>query len=393
VVNANKIGLQAKHLIHYDEVLDYENSQVARVNQLVLYNIKGDTANFSINTNDMEDGNTILNRAILRNQWSNKSEGNIKEDIALIDTLLTSALTPAVEEELRETRVIRSYQQNYINEALKYINGLAFQFTNSAGFYHSMAANILIGQLDFEKAAIELSQAEVKGFSNFKTLHLPILFFGGQRARASEIAENHGIPFPEWMDFEPGGELLSNDTAVFFSHLSSLHTGVKKDFLSGLEEIQNPEFKSFFAYQILLRKGHWLEEEEIKLMITQIEKSSNMIHDFEFLGEMAQLLWPQTFGQNSSVNTSSLLEGNLSASRNAYWTPMIFNAVEQSNDNMEKYNILLDASDFNKDPLLWINLVKYSRIIGMDSYASGILHEMSQWVDSKTLVELQLQNH
>ncbi len=107
---------------------------------------------------------------------------------------------------------------------------------------------------------------------------------------------------------------------------------------------------------------------------------------------MAQLLWPQTFGQNSSVNTYSLLEGNLSASRNAYWTPMIFKAVEQSNDNMEKYNLLLEASDFNKDPLLWINLVKFSRIIGMDSYASGILHEMSQWVDSKTLEELQLQN-
>ena len=66
-------------------------------------------------------------------------------------------------------------------------------------------------------------------------------------------------------------------------------------------------------------------------------------------------------------------------------------AMEQAKDNLEKYNILLEASDFNKDPLLWINLVKYSRLIGVDSYASSTLRKMSAWVDPKILEELQLQ--
>jgi len=37
-------------------------------------------------------------------------------------------------------------------------------------------------------------------------------------------------------------------------------------------------------------------------------------------------------------------------------------------------------------------LVKYSRIIGVDSYARATLSKMSAWVDAKTLEELQLQN-
>src|SRR5690606_1181075 len=143
IKTANKIGLQAKHLIHYDEDFNAGDNPIAQVNQLALHNLKGNRAPFKMELEDGEAGNDLLDRAILRNQWSNYAEGDISQDLALIDTFLDDNLNPAVEEDLRETRVIRSLQQDFINESLKHINGLAFQFPKSAGFYHSMAASVL----------------------------------------------------------------------------------------------------------------------------------------------------------------------------------------------------------------------------------------------------------
>jgi tetratricopeptide (TPR) repeat protein len=388
---ANKVGLQVKHLIHYDESLDVKDNTLAQINQLAFDNLKVDTSHFTLKTAGIEDPEWIVNRAILRNQWSNQSENSITKDFALLDSLLTDTLSPSIKEDFLETRVIRSYQDDYINETLKYINGMVFQFPGSAGFYHSMAANVLIGQIDFEKAAIELSQAEEKGFANFQTHHLPVMFFGNLQARTFEVAEKYNVPFPDWMDFGPEGDLVSNDTTLFFSSLSSLHREVKNDFMAGLEELNHPDFRAFFAYQILLGKGHWLDKEEISGLVTLIGNSSRELQDYEFLEEIVEMLLSGKV-RDSPSNHHTLFDRKLSLWRNAYWTPLVFMALEQSSDDMEKYNILLEATDFNKDPLLWINLVKYSRRIGMDSYASGTLNEMRGWLDPETLEELQLQN-
>src|SRR5690606_20000741 len=132
----------------------------------------------SLSTSQVQEA-SITSRAVLRNQWSHDVIGDAVIDMALVDTLLAKGVNASVEEELRQSRVVRTYQQDYINETLKHLNGLAYQFPNSASKYHYMAASILVGQLDFEKAAIELMQAEEKGFSRFKSQDLAILYFGG----------------------------------------------------------------------------------------------------------------------------------------------------------------------------------------------------------------------
>jgi len=387
VVAANKIGLQAKHLVRYDQDYSMGSNVLAQVNQLAFLNLKGDSSTFSLPTNEINDAGSLPSRAILRNQWSNQVTGDVADDIALVDTLVAHNLVPGIEEELRESRVVRHLKQDYINESLKHLNGLAFQFTNSAGFYHSMAANILVGQLDIEKAAIELDQAERRGFANFKPQHLPILYFGGLRERAIEISEKHKADFPAWMAFAASGDLASNDSTVFFGHLSSLHTMVKEQFLTALEEIREPGLKRFFAYQILLRKGHWLEPVEISRLADEIAGDSSTQGGYRDLQELKELLLEENVPQGNFF-----LDQSLSLERNAYWTPLVFKAMEEAEDNLLKYNVLLEASNFNKDPLLWIYLVKYSRIIGVDSYARATLSKMSAWVDAKTLEELQLQN-
>lgn len=383
VAIANKIGLQAKHLIRYDEVLEYSRGLLARINQLAFLNLRGEDADFTVE--NVRDNVPLIASAVLRNQWSNTSTAHIAEDMAHVDTLLAQNPTPALGADLRETRVIRSYQDGYINESLKYINGLAFEYNRSAGFYHSMAANILMGELDFEKAAVELVQAEERGFRNIKTHHLTVLLFGGQEVKASEISERQGVPFSEWINFDGDGGLVPNDTTVFFTRLSALHKQVKRDFLQGLQEVKHPEFKGFLAYQILLRKGHWLEADEINDLQALIDRHiTGKNHDFykELMG----------FYRKENIPESRLFNPELSLERNAYWTPLVFLALDQAGDNLERYNILLEASNFNKDPLLWVNLVKYSRMIGVDSYASSTLRKMGEWVDAETLEELQLQN-
>ena len=384
---ANKIALQAKHLVHYDEDLNVGNNIIAQANQLALDNLKGIKTDFYLNTADIQDGTEVVNRAILRNQWSNQTIDAVEEDFAILDSLLTQGIVPRAQEELRETRVIRGYQAGYINETLKHINGLAFQFDKSAGFYHAMAAHVLIGELDFEKASIELVQAEAKGFRNFSPELLMILYFGNQVDKAFEISVQHKVPFPDWMSFDPADKLVPNDTVAFFTNLSTLYTAVKPAFIEGLNRIENADLKAFYAFQVLLRKGHWLDVDEIGDLIGWIEESE-MVPGDGIVEELEALLT----GSAAPSTHRYFFQDSLSPTRNAYWTPMVMAEVERTVDNLERYNIILEATDFNKDPLLWINLVKYSRIVGVDHYVSGILNEMNGWVDAETLVELQIQN-
>lgn len=390
ITMANKIGLQAKHLIYFDTAFDAGSNAIAHVNQLAIKNLKGERAVFFKELEEEHNKNDLLTRAMLRNQWSNEAAGEIAEDLALIDTLLARTQVPSIAAELRETRVIRTLRQDFINESLKHLNGLAFQFPNSAGFFHSMAAKILVGQLDLEKAAVEFSQAEAKGFRNFKSKHLPVLFFGGQEAKSFEIADRYKLDFPDWMRFTSDGSLITNDTTRFFSEIASLPTAVKTGFLSGLEEIKNPDFRSFLALQILTRKGHWLEGGEIERLADLAEAGADKEKP-EYLEGVTKALMQKNLDPDRETG-EGFLDVGVSLDRNAYWTPLVFLAVEEAEDDLRKYNILLEASDFNKDPLLWIHLVKYSRLIGVDSYASSLLNKMMGWVDAKTLEELQIKS-
>src|SRR5690606_15946067 len=87
VITANKVALQAKHLVRYDEDYDVENNLLGQVNQLAFLNLKGDSSSFYLSTDGINEAGSLSSRAILRNQWSNQVNADIAEDIALVDTL------------------------------------------------------------------------------------------------------------------------------------------------------------------------------------------------------------------------------------------------------------------------------------------------------------------
>ncbi len=388
---ANTIGIQAKHLRHLELEIPPQGNPIAQTNHLAYKNRLGDFADFQMTTETSKQLEP-LRLASLRNQWTNQVGPTLPEDIALVDTLLKKPLNPNAEEELRMTRVIRSYQGQDINSALKYLNGLAFNFSNSAGYYHSLAASILIGQGDFKRAALELILAEEKGFKNFHQKHLPILYFGNQPKEAFRIQTKYELEFPDWMAFDENGKLKENDQTRFFRLLGQLTEKAKSHFLDSLKEINTPELKAVLANEILWKKGHWLNENEIHQMVQLIKPNLDSKEDHAYIQEMSQVILKNTKPEKALLlQSKGLVPSSGPLDSNPYNTFMVMEAVNNAQDDEEKYNILREAADFNRDPILWLEMIKYSRKIGLAHYGTAALQQLSQWVEPETLEKLQLQ--
>jgi hypothetical protein len=168
------------------------------------------------------------------------------------------------ERNYRESRILRTLQESHINETLKYINGTALIHSNSAGYYHAMAAKILAGQLDFEKAAIDISVAHERGFENFQPFHLAVLYFGNQPVQAWTIHQRFQLAFPLWMEWDESGNLESNDLTDFFKKISLLHRQLPEDFLAGLETLEDKALQEEYSYHILVNKLHWLNKTDFE---------------------------------------------------------------------------------------------------------------------------------
>jgi len=263
VANANKIGIQTKHLIRVDETPDARGNRIASINLLALENLKGNFADVQLEYEEDEMEPTVTTKATLANQWSNRTTNRSAEDLVLIDSLLAQDISSSDEEDFRQIRVLRSVQANNINQALTYINGLAFNYPGSSGFYHHMAAMIYAGQLDFEKAAMELVRAEGKGFRNFRPEHLSILYFGQQMDRAGLFALQYGVEYPDWMIFHED-RLVLNEEVAFMGALSTLNESTKVEFMQHLSSIQDQDLKAKYAYEILWKKAHWLDRGELE---------------------------------------------------------------------------------------------------------------------------------
>jgi|GEM_PF-358818 len=385
---ANRIGLQAKHHYKIDENIAPQQNLVAKTNLMALKNLRGQFADFTLSTENVS--NLTLHQAILRNQWTNKPNRPLNVDLQDLDSVSVQAMNPFTEQQLRTSRVVRLYQERQIGDALKFLNGLIFDFPNSAGYYHSLAAKILIGQGDMEKAALELVQAEERGFRNFKPQHLTVLYFGNQMDAAFETAEKYGLDFPEWMKVKIGSAGMDSEHSIFFRQLAQLNKAIKEDFLKGLDQLTEPNLKATLAHEILIKKGHWLSESEIGGLQNFLTNQEGI--DQEYIQELCKTLTSEktpTIASNSTL--VKLLPNNSDLKANPYLTPFVLMSLDRETNNEKKYEILRSAADFNDDPLLWLEMIKYSKEIGMDEYGTEALEELSTWVDHKTLEKLELQ--
>jgi hypothetical protein len=390
IAQANKLGLQIKHGIKTDGTIEILDEQIFKLNYLAGANKNGDFANFILDTNQLPDGFSVKT-ALLRNQWSNRIETSLEADLILIDSLVSREQPGFEERNFRETRILRTLQPAYINETLKYINGTAMIHPNYGAYYHEMAAKILSGQLDFEKAAIDILVAAENGFENYKPFHMAILFFGNKIDEVKAIEKKYEVSFPSWMIFGEDGLLEKNDASEFFEKISRLHQSLPEGFLADLDSLDQNIFKEEFAYHIMVHKLHWLKKPEFEKVKNIFANQANSVLKNEDLDSWYNYIHSET----ENLPTEKILklfpfeEG---LDRNAYWTPLILKKVQEEVDELSKYELLQEAIQFNKDPFLWIQYVKQSRKIGLDSYGSTAMAEMLGWLSKEQIEKLQLDN-
>ncbi|WP_215223061.1 tetratricopeptide repeat protein [Echinicola shivajiensis] len=386
---ANMIGLQAKHLIRFDEEMAPRNDLISQINYTAMSNLKGNLAPFSLHIDQSEQ--MILKQAILRNQWSNAPETSLEDDLVLLEQLQEEAKTTLDLKQLKISRVIRFYQSGQIGEALKHLNGLMLDDKNSAGYYHALAAKILIGQGDLEKSAKELVEAEEYGFRNFNSSLIPVLHYGKQQSKAIEIAEKYNIDFPGWLNLKDEESGTPNTDMQYFQFLSELLKGTKQDFLEKIERLPDDQMKPILAHEILLKKGHWLNNKEIKVLKDYLLKQNGI--DQAYIEELAQALQSKKYPTSvSSPILAKLTADQKESTPNPYITPFVLMKVAEINDPEVQYELLRNAADFNPDPILWIEMIRKSEKIGLGNYGQAALKELSGWVDQNAVQNLLVQS-
>lgn len=390
IAQANKLGLQIKHSIKTDGPIEILDDRIFKINYLAGANKKGDFASFVLDT-DQIPNEFYLMTSLLRNQWSNKVESSLEGDLILMDSLIGIEQPGFEERNFRETRILRTLQQSYINETLKYINGTAMVHPNYGAYYHEMAAKILAGQLDFEKAAIDILVASESGFENYKPFHLVILYFGNKIEEAKTIENKYEVSFPTWMKFGENGILEKNDPSEYFQKISRLHQSLPEDFLADLDSLDQNIFKEEFAYHIMIHKLHWLKNPEFEKVKNIITNQSPAVLNNEDLDAMYEYIHSDIENQLSE-KVKQLFQLEEGLEKNAYWTPLLWKKVKDESDELKKYELLQEAIQFNKDPFLWIQYVKQSRKIGLDSYGSTAMTEMRGWLSTAQIEKLQMDN-
>ncbi|AWW31626.1 hypothetical protein DN752_16670 [Echinicola strongylocentroti] len=387
-IQANRIGVQVKHLLNIDHLPEPGQDRIGKINTLAYYNLIGDFANFTIEA-EVSDA-PLTQQAILRNQWSNKTFAPIDQDIALVDSLYSKELSTAAQQELRVTRVIRSYQDHQVSSALKYLNGLAIDFEGSAGYFHGMAAYILIGQGDFEKAANELATAEMMGYRDFKSDQLPVLYFGGHKDIAKKIAEKYQLEFPEWMKNELdsiGNPQIDMGYFGYFDHLVQLNKATKDEFLTFYKAMEDGPLKVIYAHEILFKKGHWLSESELKEISSYLLSHKDL--DSRYIEELGSIARQKVTKSPESPLLKVYFPDNAPVATNPYFTPMVLMAAKDAPSSEERYELLRNACEFNKDARLWLTMIQAARDLGLTGYVNTFVDELRQWVPLTKLQELQ----
>ncbi len=389
-IKANQVALSIKHQLPLILETNKDSELVQKINSLAKYNKEGNYASFDLGLDIVPSLSNIQTSAI-RNQWTNRPFREIEEDLNLIDSMIAIASNSSLERNLLESRIIRTLQENEINESLKYLSGAVFNFPNQADYYQVLAGEILAGQLDFEKAANELELVAAVQSSRIKPIHLAILYFGGKQESAINYAWKMNVDFPMWMNFDDSGDLLINPQVIFFNIISQFHKSTIKEIKGFLDTVEGKNYQADLAYFMILHKGHWLDKSDFKTLKPILTDGPNAIlspDDYDIL----QAYVTSSKEIELSKNIKQLVRPELSLYRNAYYTPFLMKKIAEEEDSMIRYNILQEAIQHNKDPKLWLAYIRESNINGLGNYGLRALEELATWVDSKELEKLMMDN-
>lgn len=378
LLSANLIALESK-LKKEQAATNSNQTIISLINQLASNNLTGyqtPESETRIIQEDLEKQSTpMLLNAGIRNLFSIPNFSNTTADLIWIDSM--SSLPEMIDYLMlmQETASIRSLSADRVTEAIKNLNGLAFRNPAEAGNYLNLTSGILAQNLDFEKSARDITTAEQKGFKGLRPHHLTILRLGGYEEKALELESKYLLP-------------SSNTLDDFLILLSRFNQSIPDKLFDQWNTIGSVELKSTFGFLLLERKAHGLTKFQLNELGNFLE---GKIENEEQLAVFLQN--PDWSNQESLLAFTQFLQVGEELSANPYKTPLVLSAAERLSDPLDQYELLNTASEFNKDPMLWIRKVQAARRIGLDNYATAALQEMSNWLSWDEIEFLQGTNY
>lgn len=378
VLASNLIALQSK-LQKGGQDAKTGNELIAKINRTASNNLieRRNPINELQNLRNQLERETspMLLNAGIRNLFSVKSFSNTPEELTWIDSVSKQENMLEYLMQVQETASIRSLAAGRVTESVKNLNGLAFRNPGDAGYYLNLTAMILAQNLDFEKASKDLIVAAEKGFKAFRPHHLTILQLGGFGEKAGEFREKFQVIGPDSVD-------------EFLALLSKFNQTIPDKLFDQWNSLSSTELKPTLAFLLLERKAHGMT----KYQLNELGKSlKGKVEKEEKLDAFLQN--PNWSNQASLLAFTEFLHVGEELNANPYKTPLILSAADRLKDPLDQYELLNSASEFNKDPLLWIRKVQAAKRIGLDNYATAALQEMSTWLTWDEIELLQDTNY
>lgn len=377
VLASNLTALKTK--LGQPEISPTLNSDlISQINELAasnaLANIPSEDLLKSLKEKLQTEVSPMLINAGWRNLMSEINRNDPSEDLNLLDSLGQKPEMLAYLMSLQETAVIRSLAAGRVTEAVKNLNGLAFRNPKDAAYYLQLSGSILAQNLDFQKAANEFIAAEEKGFQGFDTHHWSIFGLAGMPEKAVEIREKYNVLFPSYLTDE------GPSVPEYLRIISLFHQTLPKTLLSQWRALTESDLKTDIAIRLIAYKAHGLEREDLieleKFISDKIGAQDNLK---TFVNN------PDLKDENSVNAFISWINSGKELTANPFLSPLIISAIQLDEDPLYQYEVLNAATEFNKDPILWILKIKAARESGLDTYAAESLEYLKQWVSEDEL--------
>ena len=314
-------------------------------------------------------------QAAWRNLVATRSMEDPSMEIMLLDSLARNPDFNDYSMQLQESASLKSLAAGRVMESVKNLNGLAFRNPGDAAYYLQLTAKIQGQNLDFEKAARDLIVAEQKGFQAFSPDLILILKLGGYPEDAARILEKYQVPEKPIQPEE-------------FAILEGFNELLPEKAFSRWEKLGSDSLKRQLAYRLLAHKAHGLTKAQLQEVGEVLKKNPANTSELETF-----LKNPDWGNQESLLALTRFLGVSDELTANPYFTPLVLSAAERIPDPVAQYEAINAASDFNKDPLLWIRKVQAAKRIGLDNYSAAAIQEMSTWMTWDEIEKLQMANY
>ena len=311
-----------------------------------------------------EETSPMLIQAGFRNLFSSPNVEDPSADLELMDSLAKDEAYLDYSMQLQETAVLRSLGAGRISDAVKNLNGLAFRNPGDAAYYLNLTGLIQAQQLDFEKAAKDFAFSKAKGFNAQKEIHLATLAWA-----ADSVAQ----------PIAGGGDSQKEILAAW----GKFNEKLPQTLFNQWKALPPGQLKTSLASKLLSHKGHDLSTVQLRELGAAL--SGKVAREQDLTAFLSQPDWSNS---NSLRSFTQFLGVPDVLNANPYFTPLILSAAAQAKDSLVAYELLNSASQFNKDPLLWVKKIKAAKALGLDNYANAAKEELSQWIPKQEIEKL-----